>query len=244
MRRIIVLLASLFVMGTAPSARAQDGVEPGLYRVTTVRAAPGMWKYLRALIEGQGLAGDKQRRRRTPTYRIRHSQGAQWDFMLIQPMDSLEGYFSRKVQEREAPFRSTLMAHVDFSEDWIVEGPPHDVFAASYPQAGVFLVEMFRARAGKIGTLEDSRHRENEVLAEIGRPQNFVFSGVLGADWDVMTIGLYPSWEGYGAQSSGLSEEQEDEIARKYGFDGMGDLAPSLRALLTSHSDTLGTAMR
>jgi len=241
--RWVVSFISLFAL-LVPTAAAQDATdEIGLYRVTTVRAAPGLWKDLRAIIEGQGPAGEEQRRARTPTYRIRHSQGAQWDFMLIQPMDSLENYFGSDVQEREAPFRATLSAYVDFSEDWIVEGPSHVVFAEAYPKGQVFLVEMFRARAGKIGTLEDSRHRENEVLAEIGRPQNLVFTGIMGADWDVMTIGLYPSWEAYGDQSSGLSAAQEDEIARKYGFDGMGDLAPSLRALLTSHSDTLATAL-
>ncbi|NRA29442.1 MAG: hypothetical protein HRU11_04195 [Parvularculaceae bacterium] len=243
MRRVFVIVTAFLALGSLAGAQAQDDAEPGLYRVTTMRAAPGLWKDLRVLIEGQGEAGKTERRRRTPTYRIRHAQGAQWDFMLIQPMDSMENYFSRKVQEREAPFRSALVAHVDFSEDWIVEGPPHEVFAKAYPDAGVFLVEMFRARAGKIGTLEDSRHRENEVLGEIGRPQNFVFTGVMGADWDVMTIGLYPSWEAYGAQSSELTPEQQDEIARKHGYDGMADLAPSLRALLTSHSDTLATAM-
>ncbi|HUG00435.1 MAG TPA: hypothetical protein VML95_01090 [Longimicrobiales bacterium] len=45
---------------------------------------------MKALIEGQGEAGSTDAQGRVVPYRMRHSQGAQWDFMLVQPIDGLE----------------------------------------------------------------------------------------------------------------------------------------------------------
>jgi hypothetical protein len=164
--------------------------------------------------------------------------------MLIQPVTDLSQYFSDKTQALEESFRTKVATMVDFSEDWVVSGPPHDAIRAAYPDAGLFLVEMFRARADMKDDLVDSRIRENRVLTAIDIPANFVFVGQFGADWDVMTIGFYESWAAYGANGTGISTEQEDKAARDNGFDGISTLAPDLRSLLTQHSDTLASAMK
>lgn len=235
------LVAALIVSG--PSV-GEEASEEGLYRITMLRAAPGNWVKLKAVIEGQGEAGATDADGRLIPYRIRHSQGAHWDFMLIQPIADLGLYFGDATAALETPFRSKVSALADFAEDWVVSGPSHYVLKAAYPGAGMFLVEMFRARAGMKGALLDSRHRENAVLVEIDTSANFVFVGRFGADWDVMTIGFYESLSAYAAAGSGISPEEEDRAARAHGFDGIGDLAPSLRSLLTEHSDTLATAMK
>jgi hypothetical protein len=215
-----------------------------LYRITTLRAAPGEWVELKSIIESQGEAGAMDVDGRVIPYRIRHSQGAQWDFMLIQPVAGWEEYFSQENQKLESGFRSKVSTHADFEADWFVAGPSHAAMREAYPDAGMFLVEMFRARAGMKDDLVDSRIRENAVLIKIDIPANFVFTGQFGADWDVMTIGFYKDWAEYGTAGSGVSAERREKAAREHGFDGMGDLAPQLRTLLTQHNDTLASAMQ
>lgn len=256
MKHVVLGIASLLLIaacgseeepadtGEASEEQAQVVVEEtGLYRITTLRAAPGLWVDLKALIEGQGEAGSVSAGDRLIPYRIRHSQGAQWDFMLIQPVTGWGDYFGSETQQLEAEFRSQVAELADFAEDWFVSGPSHDTIRAAYPDAGMFLVEMFRARAGMKDELHDSRVRENAVLAAIEIPPNFVFTGEFGADWDVMTIGFYESFAHYGTAGTGVSEEQREAAARANGYDGMGDLAPQLRTFLTQHNDTLASAM-
>lgn len=239
MHIIRMLILCLLATSTLPSAAADDD----LYRVTMLRAAPGKWVALKALLEGQGEAGATAENGRAIPYRMRHSQGAQWDFMLIQPIVGLADYFDTETQAVEAPFRSAVSELADFDEDWFVTGPPNDVLKTAYPDAGMFLIEMYRARAGRQDDLIDSRVRENRVLEAIEIPGNFVFRGLFGADWDVMTIGFYESFAAYGAAGNGVSTEIRERAARANGFAGMGDLAPSLRTLLVEHGDTLASAM-
>lgn len=242
---VCAALLSMLLFGV-PVGHAQDAAPNearGQYRVTMLRAAPGQWVAMKALIEGQGEAGSADARGRVATYRMRHSQGAQWDFMLIQPIEELERYFSSEVQAREASFRAAVAELADFEEDWFVEGPPHEVLKSAYPAAGAFLIEMFRARAGMKQALEDSREKENRLLARIDVPENFIFTGDVGADWDVMTIGLYRDWAHWGTAGSEHSSEYVDRAAREVGYEGVGALSPTLRELLTEHNDTLATAM-
>lgn len=222
---------------------AEDAEARGEYRVTTLRAAPGKWVAMKALIEGQGEAGAADGTGRIATYRMRHSQGAQWDFMLIQPIVGMQHYFSPEVQAREAEFRSAIAELADFEEDWFVEGPAHATLKTAYPEAGAFLIEMFRARAGMKQALKDSRIKENGFLARIDTPTNFICTGHIGADWDVMTIGFYRDFAHWGTAGNEHSAKVQEQAARETGYSSIGDLAPGLRELLTGHNDTLATAM-
>lgn len=235
----ILLLPSPF--GHAePSAKAETR---GEYRVTMLRAAPGKWVAMKALIEGQGEAGTRNAEGRMATYRMRHSQGAPWDFMLIQPIAGMEHYFSAGIQAREAGFRNSIAALADFEEDWFVEGPSHAALKEAYPEAGAFLIEMFRARAGLKQALKESREKENRFLANVDIPENFVFTGNIGADWDVMTIGFYRDFAHWGSAGTQYSAEETDDAAREAGYGSVAELAPGLRELLTQHNDTLASAM-
>lgn len=238
------LLGALLLPGTSGYAQSAENAESrGEYRVTMLRAAPGKWVQMKALIEGQGEAGAVGQNGRIATYRMRHSQGAPWDFMLIQPIEGLHSYFSAGVQAREAEFRNAIAELADFEEDWFVQGPAHATLKKAYPAAGAFLIEMFRARAGMKQALFDSRIKENRFLAKIDTPANFVFSGHIGADWDVMTIGFYRDFGHWGTAGSEHSAEAQEQAAREVGYESVGDLAPGLRELLTQHNDTLASAM-
>jgi len=240
----LALVGALLLPGTSGYAQsAGDAEARGEYRVTMLRAAPGNWVEMKALIEGQGEAGSTTESGRIATYRMRHSQGAPWDFMLIQPIENLHHYFGAEVQAREADFRNAIAELADFEEDWFVEGPAHATLKEAYPAAGAFLIEMFRARAGMKQALFDSRVKENRFLAKIDTPTNFVFTGHIGADWDVMTIGFYRDFGHWGTAGSEHSAEAQEQAAREVGYESVGDLAPGLRELLTQHNDTLASAM-
>lgn len=234
------LVAALFLFSASMVSAQADG--EGLYRITTIRAAPGQWVDLKALIEGQGVPGAVAENGRAIPYRIRHSQGDHWDFMLIQPMDNLQSYFADESLSAETPFRADVTALADFSEDWIVTGPSHAALAESFSGAGLYHVEMFRARAGMRDTLIDQRERENDFLAGINQVTNAVFVGRFGADWDAMTIGFHDSLSSYAA-GGGASDEDADAVARANGFDGTGSIAPYLRSLLVGHNDTLAVPL-
>lgn len=240
---IVTILGLLWLTPDAVAQPVEVTATAGDYRVTMLRAAPGKWVAMKALIEGQGEAGVADQNGRIASYRMRHAQGAQWDFMLIQPIAGLHPYFSAEIQALEADFRHAIAELADFEEDWFVEGPAHATLKQAWPDAGAFLIEMFRARAGMKQALFDSRVQENRFLAKIDTPRNFVFSGHIGADWDVMTIGFYRDFGHWGTAGSEHSAAAQDKAAREVGYDGVNELAPGLRALLIGHNDTLATKM-
>lgn len=124
------LLVPLLLWGSlAHAQRPEPTEERGQYRVTMLRAAPGQWVAMKALIEGQGEAGAPDARGRMATYRVRHSQGASWDFMLIQPIEGLERYFGAEVQAREAPFRESIGALAPTLRELLTEN--HDTLASA-----------------------------------------------------------------------------------------------------------------
>lgn len=64
-----------------------------------------------------------------------------------------------------------------------------------------------------------------------------------GPTGDVMTIGFYRDWAHWGTAGGDNSAEAMDRAAREAGYEGAGALSPTLRELLTGHSDTLASAM-
>lgn len=241
---LVSLLSILLAISPLTTAQLSSGAETrDQYRVTMLRAAPGKWVAMRALIENQGEAGTADESGRMASFRMRHSQGAHWDFMLIQPIEGLEHYFSDEIQAREVGFRDSIAKLADFEEDWFVQGPAHKTFKAAYPAAGAFLIEMYRARAGMKQALLQSRAKENRFLAKIDKPTNFIFTGIIGADWDVMTIGFYRNFAHWGSAGKNHSSEALEQAAREVGYRSVNQLAPGLRELIIQHQDTLASAL-
>lgn len=238
------LTLGLLLLASASQAQGVINEGDAAWRISTLRATAGQWRQLKVLIESQGEAGtlDAASGRRIP-FRIRHSQGDQWDFMLLQPLGDLATYFSSgTAHDSERSFRARIDELVDFSEDWITTGPSLSALQDRFNQSGLFHVEMFRARAGLHDELLDQRQRENIYYAETGRDGNAIFHAGFGADWDNMTIGFHESMKSFAA-GSGLPPEAEEDAAHVAGFDGTADLAPSLRALLMTHHDTFAVKM-
>ena len=225
MKRFAVVIG-LCALVCAPGARAQEPPAPSmrgetLHRMTLLRAAPGRLLDLVAAVKGRGLV-------------LRHSQGDQWDLMVLAPV---AGYGELA---GAPPLADTAL--VAWQEDELVRGPDIarlDGFAAG----GLYHIEMFVALAGRRGDLVREREMENAYLATLGRPRNAIFVRELGAAWDAFTIGPYRSWKHF-AERDDIPPERSAAAARAAGFDGEDRIGPFLRSLIQSHHDTLATPVR
>jgi hypothetical protein len=243
---IALLLAAALSLG---STQASEGY---LYRTLTLRAAPGdllevMEMYLDRM-PAYDAAGDER------PFIMRHSQGDQWDLLLLFPMGSAEEYFSNsRVARREsagqqselsdAEFVEELSERVAWREDLYVLGPPLDIVRDAFENNSYYHVEMFIALPGMQAKLIEEREMENAYLQGIGRPQNLIFTRVAGAAWDSYTIGFYRDLKHYSA-SADIPDVDKEASAKAAGFEGADRIGTYLRTLIQSHHDTLATAVR
>ncbi|MBI3484631.1 MAG: hypothetical protein HY012_05700, partial [Acidobacteria bacterium] len=86
-RVVLVALAALLFTGAAAAQETRT-----LYRATLVQAAPGrlleLIEFCKRKAEFDVKAGDQ------PALWMRHSQGDQWDLLLLFPMESYAEYYS------------------------------------------------------------------------------------------------------------------------------------------------------
>ncbi len=242
---ICLLLAALLATG------APDPDDGYLYRTLMVRAAPG------ALLELIDLYKE-----RMPVYEaggerpfwMRHTQGDQWDLLLLFPMGSFADYYAPEQIERreraveasghpEAAFQRELEARVAWREEVYVLGPALEVVDSAFSGAGYFHIEAFIALPGKREALLEERHMENVYRAGIDRPLNLIFTRVAGAAWDLYTIGFYRDIKHFAA-SADVPDALEEAAARAAGFEAADRIGTYMRTLIQWHRDTLATAVR
>jgi hypothetical protein len=223
------------------------------YRVELVRAAPGSLLEVIDLYRLQAsvsvAAGEE------PPLMMRHSQGDQWDLMILSPVPPLAMHFSPEQAERwdraareagaasRREFEAQLRARIAWREELFASGPPHEELSNRREDAGFFHIEMFRALPGRHAALLEQREMENSYLRASGRPDNLVFARVAGAGWDAFTIGFYRDL-GHFAEESPFSDEALEEAARAAGFEARNRIGTYLRTLIDSHHDTLATLVR
>jgi len=244
-QRWLLPLAAAGLLAMPAGARAQTEGEY-LYNVTMLRAAPGHWTDLidalgeAAQIDGDG--GDEA------PFWIRHSQGDQWDFMLIYPMESFPIFFeASRVDRRRSAWASApgralaarLEAYTAYQEEWFARSVPVGELRRRFEGSGLFHVEMFAGLPGTRAELLEQRRMENRFYAHLGRQQNVLFIRERGSNWDAMTIGFYPGLQEYASAGARFGAEEQEEAARAAGFDGVGSISPYLRSLLSYHHDTL-----
>ena len=223
-----------------------------LYRTLLVRAAPGdlleVIDLYKARMPVHDATGDAR------PFIMRHSQGDQWDLLLLFPMGSFSEYYSAERVDRrslaaeesgmsEDEFRRALDARVAWREETFVAGPSLDVVRQSFTEADYYHVEMFIALPGKRAALLEQRKMENDYLKRLDRPQNLIFTRVAGAAWDLYTIGFYRDIKHF-AESADIPEAREEEAALAAGFEAAGRIGTYLRTLIQSHHDTLARAVR
>jgi len=217
-----------------------------------LRAAPGHLIELVDLLKSR-MAVSAEAGEARPIL-LRHSQGDQWDLLLLVPIGSLSEHFGnprairwrgavRRARFDEAAFDRSFDQWVSWQEELYVTGPPVAALEAAATSNGYFHLEIFHALAGKRDSLLREREMENDFLAKTGRPTNFIFRKVTGPAWDAFTIGFYRDLQHY-AEPARVSADEEDRAAREAGFASRNDIGPYLRRFIDSHHDTLGSIVR
>lgn len=237
---IFVLLAGL---ATVASAEELEGNY--LYKVTTIRAATGA---LEDLLDWEAQLKASEYYDETGQERpllMRHSQGDQWDLLVIVPMQSWTDYHSqaatqkrRTAAAKHAEMIATGQGFFAFYEDHFAYGPPWSVLETAYVENSFYHVEMFEAAPGKANELLKQRRMENTYLAATGQTPNMVFRRAAGSDVDVFTIGFHRSLEAFAAPAD-VTVEEKELAAKAAGFEGLADISFYLRSLISGHHDTL-----
>ena len=218
-----------------------------LYKVVTLRAAPGHFSDLLAAIQ-ESFELDEEAGGQAPFW-MRHSQGDQWDFMLIYPVGEFSSYYQPdRNRQRAATWGGSrgrtlvkrLSELTSYREEWFSRSVAVDEMARRFDRMGFFHVEMFAGLPGKRDELIEQRRMENRYYEYLGRQLNVIFVREAGTNWDAMTIGFYESLQTFASAGAQHSAEEQDEAARVAGFDNVGEIGPYLRSLLSYHHDTLG----
>ena len=235
------------VTGPPPSAKPVF-----LYKTTFIRAAPGrlldliaLWKERLAVVEAGGDAR---------TFWWRHTQGDQWDLMLLAPMGSYADYYAgdrvagrRKAAEAagltEEAFARRLDACSAWREDVYVLGPPLDFVAKAFEGTAYYHIEIFVSLPGKQEELFREREMENVYAVATKRPYNMIFVRESGAAWDLYTLGCYRDIRHW-AVGEEVTREEREAAARKAGFGSPEEIGPYMRTLIAMHRDTMGVAIK
>jgi hypothetical protein len=221
---------------------AQTRVQPFLYRVTLVQAAPGKLTELIDLYKQRSAASSDE----APLW-MRHSQGDHWDLMILQPIGSYAQFFSneRTAQRSRAEQANSARMRDDIAwqEDLYCNGPAIAELRRAFADGAFFHVEMFIALAGQFDNLHRERQMENAYARGVKQPENFIFVRDSGAAWDLFTIGVFRDLKHY-AESANLTAQQQDAAAKAAGFESASQIGPYLRRFISTHHDTLAVAIK
>jgi hypothetical protein len=239
-----VFLATILLIFSAHSISAQEQ----LYRVRQMRAAPGELLNVIEILKAD-MVRHKDFGIEKP-YLMRHSQGDQWDLLLIYPISSASNELSAgSVKQRGASsafgksFGDAFFRKISWHQDAFVNGPPKKDFSRMFDDFGYYHVEIFTSLAGKQAELLKQRQMENVYLRELKRRPNQIFTRSFGPSWDIFTIGFYKDIKDYAA-SSDIPADEKNRAAKQAGFQGTSTIGSYLRELLLEHHDTLAGAVR
>lgn len=247
---LMVLILPLLIPSATPEPLSSEQIY--LYRATFVRAAPGklldlidLFKNRMAVYES---SGDKR------PFWWRHTQGDQWDLMMLFPMESYTEYYSkgrvaRRIQAQsnsslsQLEFKKKFQECSSWHEDILVKGPPLKIVEEVFKDTSFYHCEIFIALPGKHAELFKQREMENAYLLNIGRTQNLIFTRDQGASWDLFTLGCYKDMNQWAAGSD-MPKEKRDAVAIEAGFEGTDQIGPYMRTLILMHRDTIGVSIK
>ena len=239
------LLLGVCLLGLPTLGAAEELEGDYLYKVTTIRAASGA---LADLLDWEAQLGTSDYYDEAGLERplvMRHSQGDQWDLLVITPMRSWTDYHSREATRKRsdaATDHSNLIAtgqgFFAFYEDHFAYGPPWSMLETAYAENDFYHIEMFLAAPGKADELLEQRRMENTYLASTGQTSNMIFRRAAGSDVDIFTIGFHRSFEAFAAPAD-VTDEEKERAAKAAGFKGLSDISFYLRSLISGHHDTL-----
>ncbi len=253
--RTTILVSMAWLLGAIASVAAPSPQPAGpsyLYKTTFIRAAPGRLLDLISLYKDRMAVMDEAGDERPLWWR--HTQGDQWDLMLIFPLGSYTEYYAservgRRTKAADASvlpspeFQKKLDACSSWKEDVLVMGPPLETVRKASAGMAYYHVEIFIAQPGKQAELYREREMENAYQLGTGRPETLIFIRDQGASWDMYSLGCYRDLKHW-AESSGVSQEQREAAARKAGFKNPDEIGPYMRTLIDLHRDTMGVSIK
>jgi hypothetical protein len=248
----LTILAFLSSAAVSAAKTPQSSERAYLYKTTFVRAAPGRLLDLIALYKNRSAAYDASGDERP--FWWRHTQGDQWDLMLLFPMGSYTEYYSKeRLSQREKAGGAASLSQKEFlqklnacsawREDIFVLGPPLEVVKKAFEGTAYYHLEIFISLPGKQEELYKEREMENVYQVATGRPENLIFVRDQGAAWDLFTLGCYRDLKQW-ASSGDIPKEVRDSAARQAGFNNPDEIGPYMRTLIDMHRDTMGVAIK
>ncbi|MBE3129405.1 MAG: hypothetical protein IMZ54_01645 [Acidobacteria bacterium] len=256
-RKTAIILAFFSLASFLSLAASEEGGPPAakpayLYKTTFVRAAPGKLLDLIALYKDRMASADESGDGRPLWWR--HTQGDQWDLMLLTPMESYAEYYAKnKIARRKKAAEASGLSQEEFArkleacsswrEDIFVMGPPLETVKKAFEGTAYYHIEIFVSLPGKQEELFKEREMENVYAVETGRPYNMIFVRDQGAVWDLFTLGCYRDIKHW-AVGDEITKEQRAAAARKAGFNSPDEIGPYMRTLIDMHRDTMGVAIK
>ncbi len=241
--RVFALIALILSIASPAAAQQREG--DYLYKVSTVRAALGEFENLLDWIAALKASDYFDDAGEHAPFLMRHSQGDQWDLMIITPMEGWAKYYSNsairkreKAAEKHSASLAPGAALIAFDEDHFAFGPPLNEMTSEYAENAFYHIEMFHAAPGKAEALLEQRRMENAYLATTGQTTNMIFRRAGGSDVDAFTIGFHENLQAFAAPS-GATPEEAEAAAIAAGFKERADISFYLRSLISAHHDTL-----
>ncbi|PHR63000.1 MAG: hypothetical protein COA47_01525 [Robiginitomaculum sp.] len=238
-------LMILLVVANASPTWAAEPARDTLYLTITLRAAPGQLKALIADHRALKEAGYYAASGRHQPLIMRHSQGDQWDLMLLEPIGSYGAFFGadRLVLAEAARIEfadqlKTRNARIAYRAELFAFGPSAEFTNTHVGDAKFFHIEMFDALPALKDKLLEQREMENVYLEATKRRGNLIFTGDRGTNVDAFTIGAYENLAAFAARPD-LEEGQSLAAAKKAGFEDDNSIGFYLRELISAHHDTL-----
>lgn len=249
----IIVLPALVMTAASEATGPPPSTGPVyLYKTTFIRAAQGklldliaLYKDRMAVIEA---GGDVR------PFWWRHTQGDQWDLMLLAPMGSYVDYYAtgRVAKRAKAAEKSGLTEEAfarlrdsfsSWKEDVYVLGPPLEFVRKAFEGTAYYHIEIMVSLPGRQADLYREREMENVYGVAGGRPYNLIFVRESGAAWDIYTLGCYRDLQHWAAPSP-LTREEREAAAKKAGFASADAIGPYMRTLIDFHRDTMGVAIK
>lgn len=249
---LCLLFLILLPLATAKEMASKPSEPSYLFKATFVRGAPGKLLDLIDLYKNRmtvyDAAGDER------PFWWRHTQGDQWDLMLLFPMGSYSEYYSpdrirRRTQAADnsplsqKAFDRQLKLCSAWKEDIFVMGPALEKVKNEFKDSAYYHIEIFIALPGKHEELYKEREMENAYQMALGRPWNMIFTRDQGAAWDIFTLGCYRNLKHW-AESEDISQEKREAAALAAGFESPAAIGPYMRTLIFMHRDTMGVAIK
>ncbi len=195
-----------------------------IFKITLIRADAG--SLLPLLNETKAIRKEKA----GDLIIMRHSQGEQWDVMLLE-LAQADNVIMQHNLATPIAYQHSFLATAD--QPW--EKIKKDALIND-----LYHIEMFEAEPMKLNELIEQRQMENSYYHATERAGNVIFTTIFGHDMDVFTLGFYKDLITF-ATDPDLSDEVFEKAATDAGFESRGTIGLYLRELISSHRDTLAT---